>query len=160
MEEPSVTVKPGDQAEAAIRALRTDRAPAAFVVAPDHRLVGHVTEEEAAEAFDSGHDRVRDVMNTDFAVTRADTPLAELLTPAARSEVPLAVVDQQGRLTGVIPRGTLLAALGDQPETVVAGHGPQPRTAAGGSLAGVPLQSGPGAAAPGAASRGKEAGGA
>jgi glycine betaine/proline transport system ATP-binding protein len=138
MEKPRVTLKPGDGTGAAIRALRGGRAPAVFVLAADHRLVGHVTEEYVVGARDAESGRVGDVMHTDCPVAQADTPLAELLTPAARSEVPLAVVDEQGRLTGVIPRGTLLAALGDHPE------------AAGGT----------GSAAPGAVLLGKEAQGA
>ncbi|MFI0723176.1 glycine betaine/L-proline ABC transporter ATP-binding protein [Streptomyces sp. NPDC021224] len=152
MEEPAVTVEPGDDARAAIRALRDDHAAAAFVVAPDQRLVGHVTEEDAAEGLGADHGRVRDVMHTDCAVAQADTPLAELLSPAARSEVPLAVVDEQGRLTGVIPRGTLLAALGDQPECAAAADVAD-RDAGDAVAAG----DGPGAAVPGAVPFGKEA---
>jgi glycine betaine/proline transport system ATP-binding protein len=147
MEKPRVTLAPGDGTGAAVRALRSGRAPAVFVLAPDHRLVGHVTEEYVVGARDGEGDRVGDVMHTDCSVTQADTPLAELLTPAARSEVPLAVVDEQGRLTGVIPRGTLLAALGEHPETAVTAP-----------AAAVPAAAGPGAAAPKAVPLRKEAG--
>ena len=44
-------------------------------------------------------------------MVQPDTPLVELFAPAAESPIPLAVVDDQGRLLGVIPRVTLLAAL-------------------------------------------------
>ena len=49
----------------------------------------------------------------------ADMPDAERVAvrrgthDSADTEVPLAVIDGDGRLTGVIPRVTLLAALGD-----------------------------------------------
>ncbi len=119
MEEPRVTVGPGDEPRAAIRALRSDRASAAFVCAPGRKLVGTVTEEKVTEALDHGEHAVRDVMETDCVTAHADTPLAELLAPAARTRVPLAVVDGSGRLTGVIPRVRLLAALGDQPDRVI-----------------------------------------
>jgi glycine betaine/proline transport system ATP-binding protein len=122
MQEPRVMVHPGDGPRAAMRALRTDQASAAFVVAPGRRLVGTVTEEKVTEALRGGESRVRDLMETECVTTHADAPLAELLTPASQTKLPLAVVDGDGRLSGVIPRVTLLAALGDQPETVVGLH--------------------------------------
>jgi glycine betaine/proline transport system ATP-binding protein len=119
MEEPRVMVNPNDGPRVAMRALRTDQASAAFVCSPGRKLVGTVTEEKVTEALRDGDCTVRDLMDTDMVTTHADTPLAELLTPASQTKLPLAVVDGAGRLTGVIPRVTLLAALGDQPETVV-----------------------------------------
>ncbi|OIV38388.1 glycine betaine ABC transporter ATP-binding protein [Mangrovactinospora gilvigrisea] len=119
MEEPRVMVSPNDGPRAAMRTLRTDQASAAFVVERGRKLVGTVTEEKVTEALRYGEGTVRDLMETEMVTTHADTPLSELLTPASQTKLPLAVVDGQGRLTGVIPRVTLLAALGDQPETVV-----------------------------------------
>jgi glycine betaine/proline transport system ATP-binding protein len=46
----------------------------------------------------------------------ADTPVAELFAAAAYTQLPLPVVDDDKRLLGVIPRVTLLAALGSQTE--------------------------------------------
>ena len=46
---------------------------------------------------------------------RADEILINLFVPAVESPLPLAVVDDEGRLLGVIPRVTLLAALGPGP---------------------------------------------
>jgi glycine betaine/proline transport system ATP-binding protein len=135
MQEPRVTVRPGDAPGSAMRALRTDDASAAFVVAPGRRLVGTVTQEKVTEALDEDGGTVkelmvRDLMDPHCVTTHADTPLAELLTPASRTRQPLAVVDDEGRLTGVIARDTLLAALGDQPATVV-GVPAAPATGAG-----------------------------
>ena len=49
---------------------------------------------------------------------RAETPLAELFGLAVEeSPIPLPVVDDEGRLVGVIPRVTLLAALGNVPSS-------------------------------------------
>jgi glycine betaine/proline transport system ATP-binding protein len=42
-----------------------------------------------------------------------DTPLSELFVPAVESPLPLAVTDDRNRLLGVVPRVTLLAALGN-----------------------------------------------
>jgi glycine betaine/proline transport system ATP-binding protein len=48
----------------------------------------------------------------DVAKVSPDTLLADCLIPSAESRVPIAVVDDDGRLLGVIPRVTLLSALG------------------------------------------------
>ena len=122
MEEPRVTVGPGDEPRAAIRALHANRASAAFVCAPGGKLVGTVTEERVIEALRYGNRTVSDLTETDCVTTHADTPLAQLLTPASRTAAPLAVVDESGRLTGVVPRDTLLAALGDRSESVNHDH--------------------------------------
>jgi len=47
------------------------------------------------------------------ATVGADTALAELYDLSVESELPIAVVDDQNRLLGVIPRVTLLATLGN-----------------------------------------------
>ncbi|WP_435175936.1 quaternary amine ABC transporter ATP-binding protein [Actinacidiphila sp. bgisy145] len=116
MEEPRVMVSPNDGPRAAMRALRTDQASAAFVVERGRRLVGTVTEGRVTEALRKAEGTVRDLMDTDCVTTHADAPLSELLTPASQSKLPLAVLDDNGRLTGVIPRVTLLAALGEGQE--------------------------------------------
>ncbi|MFF7155379.1 betaine/proline/choline family ABC transporter ATP-binding protein [Streptomyces sp. NPDC008139] len=115
MEEPRVMVSPDDGPRAAMSVLRDDHATAAFVVEGGaeggRKLVGTVTEASCTQADNDG--TVRDLMDTDCVTTQADTPLSGLLTPASRTKLPLAVVDDDGRLTGVIPRVALLAALGD-----------------------------------------------
>jgi glycine betaine/proline transport system ATP-binding protein len=136
MQEPRVMVGPGDAPRSAMRVLRTDHASSAFVVAAGRTLVGTVTQESVTAALDDGVTEVRDLMDTDCETTHADTPLAELLTPASRTKQPLAVVDDDGRLTGVIPRDTLLAALGDQPATVTGDRGGPAPTPAGPAAAG------------------------
>ncbi|WP_188285857.1 glycine betaine/L-proline ABC transporter ATP-binding protein [Streptomyces sp. CBMA29] len=125
MEEPRVMVSPDDGPRAAMSVLRDDHASAAFVVEGGaeggRKLVGTVTEVSCTQADNDG--TVRDLMDTDCVTTQADTPLSGLLTPASRTKLPLAVVDDDGRLTGVIPRVALLAALGDHEDAPVSESG-------------------------------------
>lgn len=120
MEEPRVMVSPTDGPRAAMRTLRTDQASAAFVVERGRKLVGTVTEEQVTESLRAEDGSVRELMTTDMVTAGPDTPLAELLTPASQTKLPVAIVDGEDKLVGVIPRVTLLAALGDQPDSVVA----------------------------------------
>ncbi|MFF3495513.1 glycine betaine/L-proline ABC transporter ATP-binding protein [Streptomyces sp. NPDC002795] len=52
------------------------------------------------------------------AKVHEDTPIAELFTPCSTSEIPVAVVDDEGELQGVVPRERLLAVLGEPMKTV------------------------------------------
>ena len=53
--------------------------------------------------------------NVSASAVTLDTPLADLLADAARRTSPLLVVDDQGRLAGLIPQVTLLTALSNHP---------------------------------------------
>jgi glycine betaine/proline transport system ATP-binding protein len=138
--EEAVTVTPTCHADVAMEALREgEDAHAAFVVAADGELVGTVTEEQVTEALRS--DTVMgELMDTDLGpvTTHGDTPLAGLLGPASRTTLPLAVVDADGRLTGVISTGTLLAALGDHPAAAADGVADGVNGAAGSPPTAVP----------------------
>ncbi|GAA4891825.1 glycine betaine/proline transport system ATP-binding protein [Stackebrandtia albiflava] len=54
----------------------------------------------------------RSTVDDDVPVVMEDTPVAELFAPCSESDLPLQVTDSEGRLVGVIPRLTLLSALG------------------------------------------------
>ena len=60
-------------------------------------------------------------------VTEA-TPVADLFGPAAVTPLPLAVLDAEGRLMGVVPRVTLLSALGTHAEASVVTDAPGPES--------------------------------
>ncbi len=118
MEEPRVMLDPGATVGSAISTLRTQHASGGFVVERGRRLVGAVTEQAVAEAG-GAQTTVRDLMDDEPVTVSADAPLAELFTPCSVSGMPIAVTDENERLVGVIPRIALLAALGDEPKTVV-----------------------------------------
>jgi glycine betaine/proline transport system ATP-binding protein len=55
------------------------------------------------------------IVNTEYARVAPETALTDLFELAVESPLPIAVVDDEGRLLGVVPRVTLLAALGNVP---------------------------------------------
>ncbi|MER5983992.1 glycine betaine/L-proline ABC transporter ATP-binding protein [Streptomyces sp. NPDC001787] len=57
----------------------------------------------------------KDVLAEAPATVTAGTPIAELFTPCSTSGVAVAVTDAGGGVIGVVPRGRLLAALGEEP---------------------------------------------
>ncbi|MGE9365581.1 quaternary amine ABC transporter ATP-binding protein [Isoptericola nanjingensis] len=110
MERPVAVVGAETGPKAAHKLLREHQVPALLVTGRNRRLEGFVWEEDVAAAVKTGADRLPLSGEPVIRVT-PETPLIELFGDAASSRAPLAVVDEQGRLQGVIPRVTLLSAL-------------------------------------------------
>jgi glycine betaine/proline transport system ATP-binding protein len=99
-------------AAATLEAMRRRDAGVAILVDGRGALAGVVTDSAARAAQRSGTDSLAGAVQDPPAVARPATPLAELLAPAAASELPTVVVDEDGRPVGVVERAALLAALG------------------------------------------------
>ncbi|WP_051196945.1 quaternary amine ABC transporter ATP-binding protein [Jonesia quinghaiensis] len=102
----------------ALRIMREQQTSACFVVDRHRKLLGAVTDREALSLLRRGEESLTDHLS-EAAQTTPDTLLAELFIPAVESVLPLAVVDERGRLQGVVPRVVLLAALGGEHEAGV-----------------------------------------
>jgi glycine betaine/proline transport system ATP-binding protein len=111
MERPVAVLGSEQGPRAAHRLMREHQMAGIMVVDQSKRLKGVVTEPRAAEAVAAGQDDLSEILEEAGAVS-PDTALAELFMPSAESPVPLAVVDDDQRLLGVIAHVTLLSALG------------------------------------------------
>ncbi len=96
----------------ALRVMRDARSSAAFVLDRDRRLIGTIGDRAAMRLLQQGSNRITEAIDSNFVAVSADSTLIDLFIPSAESPVPLAVTDDRGRLVGVLPRVTLLAALG------------------------------------------------
>ncbi len=113
MENPISVVDANGGPRAAVRVMRETQSAGAFVVSRDRKLVGTVLAEPAAQAVRDGKDDLDGIVETDTHAVDPDTAIADLFTQCAESALPVPVADEDGRLLGVIPRVTLLAALGN-----------------------------------------------
>lgn len=85
-----------------------------LVVDSERRLHGYLSAEELrAQLADdaSSREHVDEARMTEATAIEVDTPLQELITLAAETPGPYAVVDERRRLRGVIVKGAILAAL-------------------------------------------------
>jgi len=116
--EPPVAVLGGEQGpRAAHKLMREQQQHGLYVVSRDRRLLGYVTEQDVSEQLQKGD--LSDLLRPAPAAVSESTPVAELFGPAAATPLPLPVLDAEGRLTGVIPRVTLLSALGAHAEVPI-----------------------------------------
>jgi glycine betaine/proline transport system ATP-binding protein len=110
MEPPRTVVIDTEGPRAILRQMREEQVHAAFVVSRDRRLRGTIRDAAAQSAVGQGSTDLRDVLDKPAIVT-PDTLLAEIFALSAESSLPVAVLDADERLLGVIPRATLLSAM-------------------------------------------------
>ena len=115
MERPVAVLGSEQGPRAAHRLMREHQLVGLMVVDQSKRLKGVVTEPRAAEAVAAGQEDLSNILENPGSVS-PDTALADLFIPSAESPVPLAVVDEEQRLLGVIAHVTLLSALGSGAE--------------------------------------------
>jgi glycine betaine/proline transport system ATP-binding protein len=112
MVDPERTLAPGHGPSVAVRELKATQRSELYVVGEQRRLVGAVRDTDVAEAAGRGVTRIAEIVHDDYPRAATDTPVAELFSLLAEYDtLPVAVVDHDGRLRGVIPRVVLLSAL-------------------------------------------------
>lgn len=115
MERPRPRVDAAAGPRTALRQMRDAYMSAVYVTDRDRKLLGIVTDRDAVKLVRAGESSLLGRLKPVPQSVREDEVLMNLFVPAVESPLPLAVVDAEGRLTGVIPRVTLLAALGPGP---------------------------------------------
>jgi len=98
---------------AALRIMRDFQTSVVFVLNRDGSFVGVVRDDDVLKLVKKGETDLRKIILGDAVSVSPDTPLVDLVEPSVESALAIAVVDEKRRLLGVIPRVTLLAALGN-----------------------------------------------
>ena len=101
----------------ALRQMRDAYSSAAYVTDRDRKLLGVVFDRDAVKLVRKGETSLSSIIKPVPQSVSEDEVLMNLFVPAVESPLPLAVVDVEERLVGVIPRITLLAALGPGPNS-------------------------------------------
>lgn len=102
--------------QGALEAMRDAQMSAAYVIKRDRTLLGWVSDRDALALVRHGGNDLASIVRTDHHAVPHDTALTDLFIPALEAALPLAVTDARGRLVGVVPRVSLLAVLGGEPE--------------------------------------------
>jgi len=110
MRRASVIVSASAGPRQTLHSLREHQVPAAFVVAEGRRYMGVVKDRAALQAQQEGSETITNVIDPIPSIHQNDM-LANIFDAAVDHDVPLPVVDDDGRLVGVIPRVSLLEAM-------------------------------------------------
>ncbi|WP_405374715.1 MULTISPECIES: glycine betaine/L-proline ABC transporter ATP-binding protein [unclassified Microbacterium] len=114
MERPSPVVPDTAGPRTALRTMRDARMAAVYVTDRGRRLLGIVSDRDALKLVRRGETSLASAIRPVPQAVSKDDVLMDLFVPAAESPLALAVTDAENRLVGVIPRITLLTALGPQ----------------------------------------------
>ncbi len=104
-----VTVKDGPRQ--AMRLMKENGISSIFVVSRDRKLAGIVVADDALKAIKEDKSNLDDIIIRDVPIVSPETPLMDLIPVMAKSRFPIAVVDAQKRLMGIIVRGSILAGM-------------------------------------------------
>ncbi|MCX5367112.1 glycine betaine/L-proline ABC transporter ATP-binding protein [Streptomyces sp. NBC_00124] len=106
--------------------MRDHQAARLFVVDRNKKLCGAVDEEAIVKAVQAGADSLDGVLDDQVVSVSVHAHLSELLAVSADTPKALAVVDDEGRVEGVLARVTLLHALGQRGAVHQASNGQAP----------------------------------
>lgn len=116
LREPRMTARLGQSTGEVLRALGAAEANGVYVLDDDRRIAGVARDDLLARALQEGRSTVgpRELV-PDYTTTAPDRPLVEFVHLVGHHPVPLGVVDDDGRLLGVVPRAAVLDALAAVP---------------------------------------------
>ncbi|WP_339181144.1 glycine betaine/L-proline ABC transporter ATP-binding protein [Oceanobacillus sp. FSL W7-1293] len=101
---------------AALERMRKEGISSILVVDENRRLQGYVTADNASEARKKEITDIKEILQTDILRVSPDTPMQDIFSMIYDTPVPIAVVEDNGRLNGIIVRGAVLAALANDGE--------------------------------------------
>jgi glycine betaine/proline transport system ATP-binding protein len=107
---PKVLVRTTDSVRHSIRVMTQNALSSAYVVDEDLHLVGIIGIKEAIEGEKQGKELV-DVLDKDVHTVRQSDLIASVMPLAAESKYPLAVLDDEGVLAGIVTKASVLSAL-------------------------------------------------
>jgi len=110
--EPTLLARLGDRPDDVLHRLGEVEANGVYVLDHNRRIVGVARDDLLATAVRDGREGLsREDLVNDFLTTTADRPLSDLVHLVGRHHVPLAVLDEDDHMTGVVPRAAVLDAL-------------------------------------------------
>jgi len=111
MKKPDILLDINDGPRVALRTMEKHGFTNLFVVDRNKKLQGIIEDEDALAALKNNEKTLKGYLKTDFPTTKEITPLSDLIPIAAEANYPIAVVDDENRLQGLIVRVSVLASL-------------------------------------------------
>jgi glycine betaine/proline transport system ATP-binding protein len=104
-----------------------------YVVDKKKTLLGAVTASEANRAIDS-RQSLTDILKEEVTTVSPDTVLTDLFDKVSTASIPVAVVDENNRLKGILVRGAVIGALAGNNQDINQIHTAKSEAAAGQSV--------------------------
>ncbi|PCC43040.1 quaternary amine ABC transporter ATP-binding protein [Brevibacterium aurantiacum] len=114
MEKARQTVSSHNGPRVALRTMREHNASGVYVTDRDRKFLGLVSDRDCLEHIRRGATSLDEIIKPVSHPASQDDLLIDLFLPSSEMPLPVPVTDADGDLVGVVPRATLLAALGNQ----------------------------------------------
>lgn len=111
MRNPDPVISPKDGPRVALRRMKEEGISSIFVLGKERKLMGLIKAEDAVNAINEGRTGLDGLIITDVPTVQPDLSVADLIPMVATAKYPVSVVDENGRMMGIIIRGSLLATL-------------------------------------------------
>lgn len=111
MKKPNALVSLKDGVKVAIKEMRDNDISSVFVVNKERKLEGIVTIDDCIEAVKNKKTSLKDILKHDYYTTTEDAYIEDLIENASKSKYPIAVVNEDNRLLGIIVRASILSGL-------------------------------------------------
>ncbi len=118
MRKPYTMTSPKDGPKMALRTMEKIGTSTLFVVDSDRNLKGIVNVDDMAKLQKKGETSVDSVLEENVYITTPETSIADLLPIALKANYPVAVVNDDKRLMGVVDRATIIAEVGGELEDI------------------------------------------
>lgn len=110
MQTPSCMIHSRDGANNALKQMRTQGVSSAYVIDDDLELVGILPLDDAIKVK-AGEVSFQDAIIRDILTTKEDTLISDLLSVAASAKYPIAVIDEENHLKGIVSKASVLSSL-------------------------------------------------
>ncbi|MEW8973897.1 MAG: glycine betaine/L-proline ABC transporter ATP-binding protein [Tissierellaceae bacterium] len=107
---PNSIVRLKDNLNFAIKTMRANGVSSAYVVGEKMELQGVVTIDDAIQANKGGL-TISDILIRDINTTSPDTLLTDIISMAAKTPFPIAVVDEDNSLKGIVSKAHVLSSI-------------------------------------------------
>ncbi|TSI13270.1 glycine betaine/L-proline ABC transporter ATP-binding protein [Brevibacterium aurantiacum] len=98
----------------ALRNMRESNASAIYVTDRHRKFLGVVSDRDCIDHLRNGGNTLDEIIQPMTTSASPEDLLIELFLPSSETPLPVPVTNDEGHLVGVVPRATLLAALGSQ----------------------------------------------
>jgi glycine betaine/proline transport system ATP-binding protein len=111
MKRPEVLTIDKDGPRVALQRMKKEGISSLYVTNKDRTLLGIVHADEVSELAEQGSEDIRSVLHEDVPTVQKDTVVKEMIELLTYKNTPVAVVDEEFNIVGIVVRGSVMALL-------------------------------------------------
>lgn len=111
MKRPEVLTIDKDGPRVALQRMKKEGISSLYVTNKDRTLLGIVHADEVSELAERGSEDIRSILHEDVPTVQKDTVVKEMIELLTYKNTPVAVVDEENKIVGIVVRGSVMALL-------------------------------------------------